>query len=112
MPRIYLALSPLSASSRMQMRPSTWQTPLHSVWTPLVFTADIELGRKVAAKIESGMVFINRAVRAVVQLPFRGVKNSGFGLELSELGFGEFVNVKLINVAPPDSPPWEPVHLN
>ncbi len=71
-----------------------------------VFTADVELGRKVAAKIESGMLFINRAVRAAVQLPFRGVKNSGFGLELSELGFGEFVNVKLINVAPPDSPPW------
>ena len=40
------------------------------------------------------------------------LKNSGFGLELSELGFGEFVNVKLINVAPPDSPPWGPVHLN
>lgn len=78
----------------------------------LVFTADIELGRKVAAKIESGMVFINRAGRTAVQLPFGGVKNSGFGRELSGLGFGEFVNVKLINVVPPDSPPWGPVHLN
>ena len=70
-----------------------------------MFTADVKHGRKVAAKIESGMVFINRAVQTAVQLPFREVKNSGFGLELSELGFGEFVNVKLINVAPPDSPP-------
>jgi succinate-semialdehyde dehydrogenase/glutarate-semialdehyde dehydrogenase len=77
-----------------------------------VFTAEVERGRKVAAKIESGMVFINRAVGTAVQLPFRGVKNSGFGRELSELGFGEFVNEKLINVAPSDSPPWGPVHLN
>lgn len=37
-----------------------------------------------------------------------GVKNSGFGRELSELGFGEFVNEKLINVAPPCSPHCRP----
>ena len=36
-------------------------------------------------------------------------KNSGFGRELSELGFGEFVNRKLVNVAPAGSPPWGPV---
>jgi succinate-semialdehyde dehydrogenase/glutarate-semialdehyde dehydrogenase len=71
-----------------------------------VFTADVEHGRKVAAKIESGMVFINQPVWTAAQLPFGGVKNSGFGRELSELGFGEFVNEKLINVAPPGSPPW------
>jgi succinate-semialdehyde dehydrogenase / glutarate-semialdehyde dehydrogenase len=78
----------------------------------LVFTADLKHGRKVAAKIESGMIFINQPAWTAAQLPFGGVKNSGFGRELSELGFGEFVNVKLINVAPPDSPPWGPVHLN
>ena len=39
------------------------------------FTAEVERGRKVAAKIESGMVFINRAMQSAVQLPFRGVKN-------------------------------------
>jgi succinate-semialdehyde dehydrogenase/glutarate-semialdehyde dehydrogenase len=71
-----------------------------------VFTADVEHGRKVAAQIESGMVFINQPVWTAAQLPFGGVKNSGFGRELSELGFGEFVNEKLINVAPPGSPPW------
>jgi succinate-semialdehyde dehydrogenase / glutarate-semialdehyde dehydrogenase len=74
-----------------------------------VFTADIERGRKVAAKIESGMVFINQPVWTAAQLPFGGIKNSGFGRELSELGFGEFVNEKLINIAPSGSPPWGPV---
>lgn len=73
-----------------------------------VFTADTERGRKVAAKIDSGMVFINQPVWTAAQLPFGGIKNSGFGRELSELGFGEFVNEKLINVAPSGSPPWGP----
>jgi succinate-semialdehyde dehydrogenase / glutarate-semialdehyde dehydrogenase len=54
-----------------------------------VFTADTGHGRKVAIKIESGMVFINQPVWTAAQLPFGGIKNSGFGRELSELGFGE-----------------------
>lgn len=74
-----------------------------------VFTSDIARGRRVAAKIDSGMVFINQPVWTAAQLPFGGVKNSGFGRELSELGFREFVNEKLINVASPGSPPWGPV---
>ncbi len=77
-----------------------------------VFTADTEHGRKVAAKIESGMVFINQPVWTAAQLPFGGIKNSGFGRELSELGFGEFINEKLINVAPPGSPPWGTIPFN
>lgn len=74
-----------------------------------VFTNDIEHGRKVAARIDSGMVFINQPAWTSPQLPFGGVKNSGFGRELSKLGFGEFVNRKLVNVAPAGSPPWGPV---
>lgn len=74
-----------------------------------VFTADLGRGRKLAAAIESGMVFINQPAWTAPELPFGGVKNSGFGRELSELGFGEFVNQKLINVAPAGSPPWGPV---
>jgi succinate-semialdehyde dehydrogenase / glutarate-semialdehyde dehydrogenase len=70
-----------------------------------VFTADVEHGRKVATQIESGMVFINQPIRTQAELPFGGVKNSGFGRELSELGFDEFVNKKLITVAPVGSPP-------
>jgi succinate-semialdehyde dehydrogenase/glutarate-semialdehyde dehydrogenase len=65
-----------------------------------VCTADIARGRAVAARIDSGMVFINQQARTAPQLPFGGIKNSGFGRELSELGIGEFVNKKLIYVAP------------
>ncbi|UJP05112.1 MAG: NAD-dependent succinate-semialdehyde dehydrogenase [Nitrosomonas sp.] len=71
-----------------------------------IFTGDIARGRRIAARIDSGMVFINQPVWTAAELPFGGIKNSGFGRELSELGFGEFVNEKLINIAPPGSPPW------
>jgi succinate-semialdehyde dehydrogenase/glutarate-semialdehyde dehydrogenase len=70
-----------------------------------VFTADLERGREIASQIESGMVFINQPIRTQAELPFGGVKNSGFGRELSELGFDEFVNKKLTTVAPVGSPP-------
>jgi succinate-semialdehyde dehydrogenase/glutarate-semialdehyde dehydrogenase len=54
------------------------------------------------------MVFINQPAWTGPELPFGGVKHSGFGRELSELGFGEFVNQKMINVAAPGSDPWGP----
>lgn len=74
-----------------------------------VFSSDMERGRRVAERIDSGMVFVNQPAWTAPELPFGGVKNSGFGRELSELGFGEFVNRKLINVAPAGSPFWGPV---
>lgn len=66
-----------------------------------VFTSDSDRARKVAGRIEAGMVFINSFVYSAPEVPFGGVKNSGFGRELSELGMGEFVSRKLVRVAPP-----------
>ncbi|QDV41785.1 Succinate-semialdehyde dehydrogenase [NADP(+)] 1 [Stieleria neptunia] len=63
-----------------------------------VFTADIERGRRVAEQIESGMVFVNQPTRSQAELPFGGIKNSGYGRELSHLGILEFVNKKLIHL--------------
>ena len=74
-----------------------------------VFTGDVEAGRRVARQIESGMVYINQPAWTAPEIPFGGIKNSGFGRELAELGFGEFVNRKLVNAAPAGSPPWGPV---
>jgi succinate-semialdehyde dehydrogenase/glutarate-semialdehyde dehydrogenase len=64
-----------------------------------VITRDIERGKRVARRIETGMVFINQATWTAPELPFGGVKTSGYGRELAELGIGEFVNKKLVRVA-------------
>jgi succinate-semialdehyde dehydrogenase/glutarate-semialdehyde dehydrogenase len=64
-----------------------------------VMTKDVERGKRVARQIDSGMVFINEVTGTAPELPFGGVKNSGYGRELSRLGIGEFVNKKLIHVA-------------
>lgn len=63
-----------------------------------VITKDIERGKRIARQIYTGMVFINRATWTWPDLPFGGVKNSGYGRELGTLGIGEFVNKKLIAV--------------
>ncbi len=63
-----------------------------------VFTRDIERGKRVARRIDTGMVFINRSASSSPELPFGGVKNSGYGRELSAAGIQEFVNKKLIRV--------------
>ncbi|MFI5588780.1 NAD-dependent succinate-semialdehyde dehydrogenase [Amycolatopsis sp. NPDC051758] len=64
-----------------------------------VFDADVEHAQEVAARLEAGMVYINSCFVDSPSLPFGGVKNSGFGRELSELGIGEFLNRKLVRVA-------------
>jgi succinate-semialdehyde dehydrogenase / glutarate-semialdehyde dehydrogenase len=50
-------------------------------------------------RIESGSVFLNEVVRSDVRLPFGGVKESGYGRELSNYGIKEFVNIKSVYVA-------------
>jgi succinate-semialdehyde dehydrogenase/glutarate-semialdehyde dehydrogenase len=63
-----------------------------------VFTSDKDQALRVADQIEAGMVFINVVGAEGVELPFGGVKASGFGRELGRGGADEFVNKKLIRV--------------
>lgn len=69
-----------------------------------VFTKDIERGKRVASRIDTGMVFVNHPTWTTPDLPFGGVKNSGYGRELSSLGIQEFVNKKLVRVDSIDAP--------
>ncbi|WP_034946437.1 NAD-dependent succinate-semialdehyde dehydrogenase [Erwinia oleae] len=64
-----------------------------------VFTNNIERGKTLASRIETGMVYINSASNTAAELPFGGVKRSGYGRELSDLGIKEFVNQKLVVVS-------------
>jgi succinate-semialdehyde dehydrogenase/glutarate-semialdehyde dehydrogenase len=63
-----------------------------------VFTSDEDQALRVADRIEAGMVFVNVVGAEGVELPFGGVKASGFGRELGRFGADEFVNKKLIRV--------------
>jgi succinate-semialdehyde dehydrogenase/glutarate-semialdehyde dehydrogenase len=63
-----------------------------------VFTTDAEQAKRVADKIDAGMVFVNAVGAEGVELPFGGVKRSGFGRELGRFGIDEFVNKKLIRI--------------
>jgi succinate-semialdehyde dehydrogenase/glutarate-semialdehyde dehydrogenase len=64
-----------------------------------VFGSDGNETRYVADRLECGMVYINENTDSHVDLPFGGVKKSGFGRELGKFGFDEFVNKKLIRTA-------------
>jgi len=63
-----------------------------------VFTSDAEQAKRVADKIDAGMVFVNAVGAEGAELPFGGVKRSGFGRELGRFGIDEFVNKKLIRI--------------
>jgi succinate-semialdehyde dehydrogenase/glutarate-semialdehyde dehydrogenase len=65
-----------------------------------VLTSDHARGERIAVeRIESGSVFVNEVVRSDPRLPFGGVKESGYGRELSSYGIREFVNIKTVYVA-------------
>lgn len=68
-----------------------------------VFTRDIARGQRVASRLDTGMVFINHPTWTAAELPFGGIKDSGYGRELSSLGIQEFVNKKLVRISPIDA---------
>jgi len=61
-----------------------------------VWTNDLEKGEKLARQIEAGAIFINGLVKSDPRLPFGGIKQSGFGRELSHYGIKEFCNIKSV----------------
>jgi succinate-semialdehyde dehydrogenase/glutarate-semialdehyde dehydrogenase len=69
-----------------------------------VFTKDVARGKRVASRVDTGMMFVNHPTWTASDLPFGGIKNSGYGRELSSLGIQEFVNKKLVRVAAIDAP--------
>ena len=69
-----------------------------------VFTRDVARGKRVASRVDTGMMFVNHPTWTTPDLPFGGIKNSGYGRELSSLGIQEFVNKKLVRVSSIDAP--------
>ncbi|MHB8703603.1 MAG: NAD-dependent succinate-semialdehyde dehydrogenase [Candidatus Tyrphobacter sp.] len=69
-----------------------------------VFTEDVARGKRVAGRVDTGMMFVNHPTWTMPDLPFGGIKNSGYGRELSSLGIQEFMNKKLVRVASVDAP--------
>ena len=68
-----------------------------------VFTSDTAHGAQVARRISTGMVFVNHPTKVEADLPFGGIRRSGYGRELIGLGLKEFVNHKLIDVVDIDA---------
>lgn len=64
-----------------------------------IFTTDVARGEKIAAEeLEAGCCFVNAFVKSDPRLPFGGIKESGYGRELSHYGIKEFVNIKTVYV--------------
>lgn len=63
-----------------------------------VWTKDVARGKRVASKVETGMMFINNIDWTDAELPFGGIKDSGYGRELGDMGIQMFVNKKLVRI--------------
>jgi succinate-semialdehyde dehydrogenase / glutarate-semialdehyde dehydrogenase len=69
-----------------------------------VFTKDVARGKRVASRVDTGMMFINNISWSDAELPFGGIKNSGYGRELGDMGIQEFVNKKLVRTLVAEAP--------
>lgn len=69
-----------------------------------VWTRDVARGQRVASQIDTGMMFVNNIDWNDAELPFGGIKNSGYGRELGNMGIQEFVNKKLVRTVQLDAP--------
>ena len=69
-----------------------------------MFTKDIERGKRVASRVETGMMFVNNISWSDAELPFGGLKDSGYGRELGDMGIQEFVNKKLVRTLVAEAP--------
>jgi succinate-semialdehyde dehydrogenase/glutarate-semialdehyde dehydrogenase len=75
-----------------------------------VFTKDEARGASVASRVETGMMFVNNISWSDPGLPFGGIKDSGYGRELGDMGIQEFVNKKLVRFGHIEAPPNVVVH--
>jgi succinate-semialdehyde dehydrogenase/glutarate-semialdehyde dehydrogenase len=73
-----------------------------------VFTKDEARGQRVASRVETGMMFVNNISWSDAELPFGGIKDSGYGRELGDMGIQEFVNKKLVRFGKIDAPATVP----
>ena len=64
-----------------------------------VFSTDEARAKRVASKLEVGMSHVNIIAAEAAELPFGGVKQSGFGREMGPVGIGEFANKRLLFVS-------------
>jgi succinate-semialdehyde dehydrogenase/glutarate-semialdehyde dehydrogenase len=69
-----------------------------------VFTKDLARGKRVASRVDTGMMFINNISWSDADLPFGGIKDTGYGRELGDMGIQEFVNKKLVRYVVADAP--------
>ncbi len=63
-----------------------------------VWTIDMDKGERIARDLECGSAFVNSMVKSDPKTPFGGIKESGYGRELSEYGIKEFVNIKTLSL--------------